>query len=92
MASPARADHCLVARSEVGRRRRERLAGGLGFEPRFSESESDVLPLDDPPFARVRAVFHVWVGRLVGRISANTRLSYAIASIALNLQESRLLI
>ena len=27
----------------------EKLAGGLGFEPRFSESESDVLPLDDPP-------------------------------------------
>ena len=25
------------------------LAGGLGFEPRYSESESDVLPLDDPP-------------------------------------------
>src|SRR5689334_1637903 len=27
----------------------ENLAGGLGFEPRFSESKSDVLPLDDPP-------------------------------------------
>lgn len=27
------------------------LAGGLGFEPRFSESKSDVLPLDDPPTA-----------------------------------------
>jgi hypothetical protein len=26
-----------------------RLAGGLGFEPRFSESESDVLPLNYPP-------------------------------------------
>ena len=25
------------------------LAGGPGFEPGFSESESDVLPLDDPP-------------------------------------------
>src|SRR5690606_25512844 len=25
------------------------LAGGLGFEPRFTESESVVLPLDDPP-------------------------------------------
>ena len=25
------------------------LAGGLGFEPRLVESESDVLPLDDPP-------------------------------------------
>ena len=25
------------------------LAGGLGFEPRFSESESDVLPLNYPP-------------------------------------------
>ena len=25
------------------------LAGGLGFEPRLVESESTVLPLDDPP-------------------------------------------
>ena len=25
------------------------LAGGLGFEPRFLESKSNVLPLDDPP-------------------------------------------
>ena len=25
------------------------LAGGLGFEPRLMESESIVLPLDDPP-------------------------------------------
>src|SRR5580704_12215664 len=28
------------------------LAGGLGFEPRLAESESAVLPLDDPPPAR----------------------------------------
>lgn len=28
---------------------RNSLAGGLGFEPRFAESESAVLPLDDPP-------------------------------------------
>ena len=25
------------------------MAGGLGFEPRLEESESSVLPLDDPP-------------------------------------------
>ncbi len=25
------------------------MAGGLGFEPRLVESESTVLPLDDPP-------------------------------------------
>ena len=25
------------------------LAGGRGFEPRLTESESAVLPLDDPP-------------------------------------------
>ena len=25
------------------------MAGGLGFEPRLDESESSVLPLDDPP-------------------------------------------
>lgn len=27
----------------------KKLAGGLGFEPRLAESESAVLPLDDPP-------------------------------------------
>src|SRR5262245_39056329 len=32
-----------------------RLAGGLGFEPRLAESESAVLPLDDPPSRRRRA-------------------------------------
>ena len=33
------------------------MAGGLGFEPRFSESESDVLPLNySPKFARS---FHI---------------------------------
>src|ERR1700722_1338450 len=26
-----------------------KMAGGLGFEPRLAESESAVLPLDDPP-------------------------------------------
>src|SRR5206468_11749605 len=31
-----------------------KLAGGLGFEPRLAESESAVLPLDDPPPARER--------------------------------------
>jgi hypothetical protein len=25
------------------------MVGGLGFEPRLAESESAVLPLDDPP-------------------------------------------
>ena len=28
------------------------VAGGLGFEPRQPESESGVLPLDDPPTGR----------------------------------------
>ena len=30
------------------------MAGGLGFEPRQAESESAVLPLDDPPRAGCR--------------------------------------
>src|SRR3569623_2142301 len=29
------------------------MAGGLGFEPRLAESESAVLPLDDPPIPRL---------------------------------------
>jgi hypothetical protein len=32
----------------------EGLAGGLGFEPRLKDSESSVLPLDDPPICRIR--------------------------------------
>ena len=31
-------------------KRRKRMAGGTGFEPVLAESESAVLPLDDPPF------------------------------------------
>lgn len=36
------------------------LAGGLGFEPRQAESESAVLPLDDPPndFKDLAGLFH----------------------------------
>jgi hypothetical protein len=30
----------------------DQLAGELGFEPRFSESESDVLPLNYSPMPR----------------------------------------
>lgn len=30
------------------------MAGGLGFEPRQAESESAVLPLDDPPTEAAR--------------------------------------
>jgi hypothetical protein len=30
-------------------RKLKKVAGGLGFEPRLTESESVVLPLDDPP-------------------------------------------
>src|SRR5262245_61663494 len=33
----------------------DQLAGGLGFEPRLAESESAVLPLDDPPPGRYLA-------------------------------------
>ena len=30
------------------------MAGGLGFEPRLEESESSVLPLDDPPRTQIK--------------------------------------
>ena len=33
----------------------KRLAGGRGVEPRFAESESGVLPLNDPPTSWVGA-------------------------------------
>ena len=35
--------------SNVLKNIKKNLAGGLGFEPRFSDPKSDVLPLDDPP-------------------------------------------
>ncbi len=35
------------------------MAGGQGFEPRLTESESAVLPLDDPPkFLFIRQTAH----------------------------------
>jgi hypothetical protein len=35
--------------SAMAKEKRKEVAGGLGFEPRLAESESAVLPLDDPP-------------------------------------------
>src|SRR5260221_5659941 len=43
----ARSSSCQGA--AAGFLRGRRMAGGLGFEPRLAESESAVLPLDDPP-------------------------------------------
>ena len=61
-ASPALSDH---------RKHSDRLAGGLGFEPRLAESESAVLPLDDPPSAAARRGLHrtgtYHIGAVVGR-------------------------
>ena len=51
-------------RAEVARkpfvlvRQRFGLAGELGFEPRFSESESDVLPLNYSPIGRHKWLFY----------------------------------
>ena len=44
------------------------LAGGLGFEPRLAESESAVLPLDDPPLTNNRVDSKM--------VAANYRLEY----------------
>ena len=38
------------------------MAGGLGFEPRLAESESAVLPLDDPPSALALGVLRAPAG------------------------------
>ena len=48
-----RASGRCVSRAETRRERANQLelAGGEGFEPPLSESESEVLPLDDPPVA-----------------------------------------
>ena len=44
------------------------LAGERGFEPRLTESESVVLPLDDSPALRYRA-FYSTAERKVGGVS-----------------------
>ena len=41
------------------------MAGGLGFEPRLTESESVVLPLDDPPNIPVAQLNYCCVGFVV---------------------------
>src|SRR5262245_50263313 len=41
--------------SECSKHRCFRVAGGLGFEPRLTESESAVLPLNYPPMRRAQA-------------------------------------
>ena len=38
------------------------MAGGLGFEPRLAESESAVLPLDDPPAVSTLGVLRAATG------------------------------
>ena len=48
--SPVEPEVLIPVRHNKTRRGRVSLvAGGLGFEPRLEESESSVLPLDDPP-------------------------------------------
>ena len=48
---------CLTDRhasAALATARRERVAGGLGFEPRLTESESAVLPLNYSPLLAIR--------------------------------------
>ena len=40
------------------------MAGGRGFEPRLTESESVVLPLDDPPLIQLRVLSYEWRGEM----------------------------
>src|SRR6266478_915493 len=48
-ASSFLADPTTPAAASERKVERNQLAGGLGFEPRLAESESAVLPLDEPP-------------------------------------------
>lgn len=52
----------------------QEMAGGLGFEPRLAESESAVLPLDDPPAGARRAVY----GARIGLVRRERRTFYHI--------------
>ena len=47
------------------------MAGGLGFEPRLTESESAVLPLDDPPRATGPMLTLGELGRATGLVQAD---------------------
>ena len=72
---PARKKHKILAAHFSMRARKTKeaaayatasfiLAGGLGFEPRLTESESVVLPLDDPPSAGAGVFFKQACGRI----------------------------
>ena len=50
------------------------MAGGLGIEPRYSESESEVLPLDDPPAGKCAPRDFY---RLFGRVGMDDRAAKA---------------
>src|SRR3974390_858739 len=60
------------------------LAGGLGFEPRLTESESAVLPLDDPPrgSGSVRGGSALRVLRAAPRLATTNLLALDLARIA----------
>ena len=47
------------------------LAGGLGFEPRLAESESAVLPLDDPPTKRAARLALAVLSRATGLVQTD---------------------
>src|ERR1700722_20343875 len=53
------------------------MAGGLGFEPRLAESESAVLPLDDPPAGLTLGVLRAATG-----FAAADLLAFHLARIA----------
>ena len=46
------------------------MAGGLGFEPRLAESESAVLPLDDPPTRKESSKGKVTSSKKLNQLSA----------------------
>ena len=57
----------LVSLGLLGKGLEDEVAGGLGFEPRQSESESEGLPLADPPIAGNGRVFSGGAGFAQGR-------------------------
>ena len=66
------------------------LAGEQGFEPWLTESESVVLPLDDPPISiskdnALRPGFKPWKNRQPGSESALTELGCATCFAQANL-------
>src|SRR6266540_820954 len=60
----------VIRHPEITTQRPNWLAGGLGFEPRLTESESAVLPLNYPPRASCDQEFRLFAPKTLKLLSS----------------------